>query len=217
MIIKDINSIDSILKNKDTYILDFDGTIANTEKYQWEAYNKCLERYNVKLTDSDILRYIGNKESIIYKMIKEDFNIYFDDKDFFEKRIIIYLELIKQNKLEPYQYFKDLISNYNNKVFCILSSNKKFIIEEILEYWNIKDSFYKIISVSDMQIDKSNVMSNTLEYFGCKQNDAILFEDTNIYLKMAKEYKILAIGVETNYNKKVLKDYDIIIQDAIDD
>ncbi|WHH57825.1 HAD hydrolase-like protein [Petroclostridium sp. X23] len=212
---KDIREIGSLLESKKVFIFDFDGTIADTETLHWAAYDICLSEFNIALTKKHIDRYIGNAEIKIYSMLKDDFGISFDDDTFFDKRISIYLELIKKKDLKPFNFFMDLFNKYRDICFCILSSQKLNIINDLLKLWDLDSAFDKIISVASGDMSKADILSDTYHYYGAYNNEVVLFEDTNRNLALAQQERILAIGIEHQYNKSVLVDCNAIIGDRI--
>ena len=197
------------IKSKKMYLFDFDGTLAETETLQWKAYNMCLEEYNIVLSNKNIKRYIGNQETKIYKMIKSDYDISFDDEVFFKKRISFYLELVKSQKLKPFSYVFDLLE-CEGVEFNILSSNRLEVLEAVLDIWDIRDKFNLVISAATNNIDKDTVLNNTYDYYGYKKEDVALFEDTNKYLKVGMENNILSIGIEHYYNSNSLTNCDYL-------
>jgi len=204
-----IEDLNSLLKSKKMYLFDFDGTLADTETLHWKAYNVCLKRFNVILKEKNIKKYIGNQETSIYKMIKEDFNIIFDEKDFFEERIKHYLQLVKSENLQPFPYVLKLLEN-SDVEFNILSSNRLPVLEAVLNIWGLRKKFNKIISAATNNIEKSDVIYNIEQYFNFNKRDIVLFEDSNKYLNIGKINKITSIGIEHIYNIDTLKDCDYV-------
>jgi beta-phosphoglucomutase-like phosphatase (HAD superfamily) len=197
------------IKSKKMYLFDFDGTLADTETLHWKAYNMCLEEYNIVLSNKNIKRYIGNQETKIYKMIKSDYDISFDDEVFFKKRISFYLELVKSQKLKPFSYVFDLLE-CEGVEFNILSSNRLEVLEAVLDIWDIRDKFNLVISAATNNIDKDTVLNNTYDYYGYKKGDVALFEDSNKYLKVGMANNILSIGIEHYYNSNSLTNCDYL-------
>lgn len=207
-----IADLNDLFIGKRALIFDLDGTIANTEKLHWEAYNECLAEYNVYLSPKDINKYIGNTEIKIYEEIKKDFKIEYDNKEFYEKRISIFFELVKNHKLKPYKYFLDICKKYSNLEFFVLSSQKSEVIYRLFKIWNIDSKFSKIISVADCEFDKKTVLKNLNDYYTVNANECILFEDGNKTLEFAQQLGILSIGIMNEYNLNQLKNCDVIIK-----
>jgi len=204
-----IEELNLILKTKRMYLFDFDGTLADTETLHWKAYNVCLEKFNVRLKEENIKRYIGNQETKIYKMIQKDFNIIFNEKDFFDERIKYYLELVKSENLQPFPYVLKLLENQNIE-FNILSSNRLPVLEAVLEIWGLRKKFNKIISAATNNIEKEYVIANIEKYFDFNKEDVALFEDSAKYLKIGQNNKITSVGIEHYYNSKTLADCDYV-------
>lgn len=209
--IHEITEIDHLLKDKACFVLDFDGTIADTENLHWEAYNQCLAKYNVTLGDDEIKRYIGHTEFKIYDMIRADFQIQFDNETFLNERLTAYFALAESYDLVPFSYVHDLLTTYPDKTYIILSSQKRSVIDFFLEKWQLQHIFTKIFTVFDDKISKESFLANTVKYTGYAATDVVLFEDTNRNLELAKQYHILPIGVEHKYNKGLLQSGAAII------
>ena len=203
------NELTKYLIDKEVLIFDFDGTIADTETLHWSAYNELLKSYGVKLTNFYISKYIGNDEKSIYKMIKEDFNIEFNEDAFLKARLDIYMQLVNDNNLKPYPIIENIILNHSSKKY-VLSSQKKHIIVSLLQRWGIYGQFKYIFSVADDNISKHDVLSSIKNIFNTDNCRAVLFEDSNKYLKMAIENDVFAIGVENKFNN--VTNCDILIE-----
>ena len=207
---QNIKNIEELIKDKTAFIFDFDGTIANTEILQWEAYNVVLKKYNIVIKE-EYLGYIGHTEKEIYKMIKRDFHIEFDEDKLLEERLQVYLQLVKQKELKPFDVFNSLLEKYKDIKFHILTSNREEVINEMLEYWNLKYRFDKIVSISNGKITKKDVLANTEQHFKENYNNVVLFEDMDRNLKLAVDENIVAIGIEHRFNYGLLKNCDAII------
>ena len=206
---KNIENLNLLLKSKKMYLFDFDGTLADTETLHWQAFNICLKKFNVVLKEKNIKKYIGNQETKIYKMIQEDFNIIFDEQEFFEERIKYYLQLVKSENLQPFPYVFKLLESQNIE-FNILSSNRLQVLEAVLEIWGLRKKFNKIISAATNNIEKEDVITNIEKYFDFNKEDVALFEDSAKYLKIGQKSKITSIGIEHYYNSNTLVDCDYV-------
>jgi len=146
---KNLSDLAYLLDVKKGLIFDLDGTIADTETSHWEAYNELLKPFNIHLDDSAIRKYIGNSEVNIYKQIKQDYGINFDDDIFFDLRTKVFFQLIENKKLKPFHFISDCLSVYKQKKLFILSSQRYEVIIQLLNYWDYNKTFNKIISVAN--------------------------------------------------------------------
>lgn len=213
MRVRSVKELGNLLGDKRSYIFDFDGTVADTETLQWEAYRVYLNKYGIKLTEDDIKRYIGNTEYNIFKMVQRDFELEFDIQSAIKDRLGLYFRLVDDYNLQPFSYVKEIISKYSKEDFYILSSSKGYIIEMLLKKWGIYEEFKEIYSVADTGISKSEILRRLPEIVGHKHKDAVLFEDVDANLKLGKYNGLLSIGIEHNFNRGDLKNCDVIIEE----
>lgn len=208
---KKITDLKGIIDNKKIFVFDFDGVVAHTERLQWEAYNVLLKRYNVVINKETWLKYIGTSERQIYKMIKKDYHIEFDEEKMLKERFNIYLKLVKERELKPFPTFMDLLNTYTEKKFYILTSNTEEIVKDMLQNWGILNRFEKIISVVTGEKTKKDILLDTHSYFNAQRSEIAYFEDVEKNLNMASELNITTIGVEHEFNINRLYHCDAII------
>ena len=210
---ENFKELDEIVKDKDVLIFDFDGTMANTEKFHWLAHEQILKPFNVVLTQQDIDKYMGNPDKNIVKFYERDFNVKFEEKDFIKRRTDIFSDLAINNNLQPFKYFKYLVENYKHKKkFYILSAQVGFVLEKFVKHWGLEETFVKVYSAVDLNIAKDELLKQINKNFNCDYSNAVLFEDVNKYIKIAKSYGLKTVGVEHIHNKGKLLDSDLVIK-----
>ena len=202
--------IEQVAFLKKAIIFDFDGTLADTEELHWKAYNELLEKeYNIHLTDENILRYIGNSEKEIYKMIESDFSVDISEEYFLESRLGIYLDLVESEKLEPYEWVEPFLLHLAEKgIACyILSSQVPEIVDILLEKWDIKKYFpdENIICTHDGKIQKSEIFEDTKQFIaGINSAEICVVEDSDKVMELAERKGIDCIGIIHRFNKDKL-------------
>lgn len=212
--------VEFFLNNKKAFIFDLDGTIADTETLHWEAYNEVLKEYGVYLKSDNIKKYIGHSEFQIYEMIKNDFQIDFDNNEFIEKRIGIYLDLVEKKKLQPFKFIPDILKN-NNAKNAIVTSQIPLVVNKLLTLWNLDKYFPKKyrFCCHDGRYTKENIYENVSSYldfeYSLNANNVVLFEDSAHYLKKGLSLGFITIGIEHQYNRNLLKDCDAIMSNSI--
>ena len=86
---------------KDTLILlDFDGTILKTEKFNWECYNIILNKYNKNITFQEFLISINNSHLDIFFKTNLGFNEKEIKKIRRDKYDLMYTQIEKTQNLE---------------------------------------------------------------------------------------------------------------------
>ena len=208
--------IEFLLNNKKAFIFDLDGTIADTETLHWEAYNEVLKEYDVYLKPDDIKKYIGHSELQIYDMIRDDFDIDFDNNEFIEKRIMIYLDLVEKKSLKPFKFITDILQNKNIKS-ALVTSQIPPVVDRLLSLWDLDKYFPKKyrFCCHDGRFTKQKVYENISSYldfeYALNANNVVLFEDSMHYLKKGISLGFTTIGIEHQYNHNLLKDCDAIM------
>lgn len=157
------------------HVFDFDGTIANTEPLHWKTHQQLLSDYGVTLTEQHIQSYIGKNDFQIFSAMEKDFNIPLGDKkELKEKRLKLFLDLIHKVNLKPFpNIVTDIKENEEN---YILSSQAKFVVEQLLSEWNLLKYFKSIISLENSNQSKLDVIRT----IGKKEN--IVWYEDNIPL-----------------------------------
>ena len=189
---------------------DLDGTIANTElEAHLPAFNNAFRDLDINWNwDSneyiDLLRINGGKNRIAYYSKLNNDN-YSEDLiiKIHEKKQFHYLEIIKKNCVEfktgVYRLIKEL---HRKKVrqFIVTSSSRKQV-DLLLEYlFNGFNPFEFIISSEDVELKKPHPLPylKAIQLSGIKENNSIVFEDSNPGLKSSLAANLPTIFVPSN-------------------
>jgi|GEM_PF-3221689 len=192
----------NLLQNKSLLLFDFDGTIANTEWIQWMSFNEALKPFGVEISDKYFKTRLMSlhTEEICLRLMK-DYNIDFDIDTFYNKKRPLLLNLFKQENLQPFPYFNEILNEYkNNRRFAILSSGYTERINAMLDIWKLSNVFDTILSVSDTKISKKEFLSSTQKYLKESPQNIVYFEDANTNLALGKEFGITTVGIEHDFN-----------------
>lgn len=192
-------------------LFDFDGTIANTEPLHWQAYRIGLKELGVVLNDNHINKYIGNAETEIYRMIKNDFSVDFDENEFFAKRILIFLGLVEESNLQPYPVVSEIIRSYGHVEKYILSSQNINVIHALLARWQIEYAFSKIISSPVTGRTKESIIRTFGEYWKGDLRKVAYFEDLSKHALAGHQAGMRVIGVTTEHSAGEFQNCDAII------
>ncbi len=189
---------------------DLDGTIANTEL---EAH---LPAFNYAFKDLDIdwywdtnkyielLRINGGKNRIANYSESNNYN-FSDDLIFkiHEKKQFHYLELIKKNSVNLKTGVFRLINELHKKKirqFIVTSSSRIQVDLLVKHLFNGFNPFEFIISSEDVELKKPNPLPylKAVQLSGIKENNSIVFEDSNPGLKSSISAKLPTIFVPSN-------------------
>ncbi len=216
-----LKSVYPLLDYADLFILDLDGTIADTETLHWAAYNVLLrQKYGFELKDEDVRKYIGNSEISIYRMIEKDFDIRIDDASFLKERIEAYLDLVQKTNLQPFAWVHDFHRRYANKKIALLTSQVPDVVNHLIQYWGLDDliPMSRRISAHDGKITKRQVFEHPNRFLDLQSDELgniVVFEDSNHVAKTASEFGYTVIGIAHQYNKNALTDCTCIIDESV--
>ncbi len=209
-----------LIANKQALIFDLDGTVADTERLHWDAYNVLLAEHGVRLDDGHIRRYIGNSEAKIYEMIKRDYEIDFDEEDFIERRIGIYLELVEKKGLKPFSFIPDILRS--TKAECVLvTSQIPSVVNKLLTLWGLDEYFpeNRRFCCHDGRYVKRDVYKDISSLLGrgvdIEPGEVALFEDSLHYLEEGQRLGFTVIGVEHLYNRNMLNGCDAVMSESL--
>lgn len=154
-------------------------------------------------------------------MIKKDYNIDFNDQEFLDERLKVYLDLIDEYNLKPYIFIKEILEKYSHLKMALVTSQVPEIINLLISKWKLEKYFSKekgnIFSCSNGIIKKVDCYKkiDKLLNIDLKEKisgeNIILFEDSNKYLSIGKELGFTTIGIETKFNLNQLSSCDAIL------
>ena len=189
---------------------DLDGTIANTElEAHLPAFNNAFKDLGIKWYWDEkkyieLLRINGGKNRIAYysKSINDDFSEDIIIK-IHEKKQLHYLEIIKRNTVQFKTGVFRLINELHKKKvrqFIVTSSSRKQV-DLLLEYlFNGFNPFEFIISSDDVELKKPDPIPyfKAIQLSGIKENNSIVFEDSNPGLKSSLAANLPTIFIPSN-------------------
>ncbi len=189
---------------------DLDGTIANTElEAHLPAFNQAFNALGLgwnwdKNKYINLLTINGGKNRIAYYSRVNNYKLSEDlIIKIHEKKQFYYLELIKKNCVNLKTGVFRLINELHSKKvrqFIVTSSSRKQVdlLVEIL--FNGFNPFEFIISSEDVELKKPNPLPylKAIQLSGIKNNNSIVFEDSNPGLKSAFSANLPTIFVPSN-------------------
>lgn len=188
----------NVFKN---YIFDFDGTIANSNKFHNLAFRKTLKTNKKILKEFkyENVKGLATRAALKKIGIINEVNKLTKLKRFYFKSQIHKIDLYKNSK-ETLQFLK----KKNKKIFIVSGASKKNIIF-ILKKNKIKVN--GIISSEDTQFSKPHIMPYKMCLTKYKLNFffSVVIEDAISGILSAKKNKLTTIGIN---NKKIKSQSD---------
>lgn len=153
-------------------------------------------------------------------IIKEDFSIDFNDEEFIQQRIEIYLDLVERKNLLPYPFIYEILENSKARN-AIVTSQIPPVVDRLLTMWNLDQYFPRELRFCchDGIYNKRDVYNNISTYLGLDHtlspSEVVLFEDSLHYLTEGQRIGFTTVGVEHQYNRNLLKNCDAIMVSQI--
>jgi len=186
-------------------LFDFDGTLVNLDKLNVDAYALVFkEMFNLDFTRDDFMKYIsgrGSRDGIIEYLasngITEFSSQELNDLYYKHKNKLVNEKMNSEIYLLP--GIKDFLESsiIKEKRKVIITSSRKFHVENILGHFEIYRYFEKVIDRFDVVKGKPSPEAylKGLGYLGFTETECVAFEDSFFGLQSAKGAGIFTIGV----------------------
>ena len=207
----DLNS----LKEFDTYIFDFDGTLINSEPYHKIAHGKILSlllNKEINLTDEQYANYIGKTDKQIFSEYKRHFSLDFDAEKFAAKKAEMARDMLLSDEVKVFDYFYRLLAQKADSRYYIVSNAHAITLSALLDAKDIAKYFDEVFLLSEMGVGKEYFYANLKEFIP-NAAKCVVFEDNATILNYLIGIGVSAVAVCNDYNyKDILGKFDNIIK-----
>ena len=196
--------------NQNTLILlDFDGTILKTEKFNWECYNIILNKYNKEISFIDFLKSINNSHLDIFFKDNLGFKKEEIKKIRRQKYDLMYTQIKKTRNLEFVLGMEEFIDNINknNISHCVVTNTSIEIINIYRKHIPLLNKLKNWITREDYNLPKPNseCYKLAIERYGKNKTQILGFEDSWVGYQALKgivdEIYIINGEEQVNYEK----------------
>ena len=166
-------------------IFDMDGTLFDTNEVNYFAYSKALEELGYYIDYDYYCNYCNGKHYKVFLPI-----VIGDDEKLIDtvhkRKKELYSEYLNKAKVNTHLFdiINKLIDNYY--IALVTTASKKNTIE-ILKYYKKTECFDLILTHDDIEKVKPNPEGfiKAIEFFNVKEEDTIIFEDSDIGIEAA--------------------------------
>jgi HAD superfamily hydrolase (TIGR01509 family) len=186
------------------FILDFDGFLADSERYHYLSYTEVFARYGHKIDETEYYKYWtslghGAKGEI------ERHNLDLDPMAIREEKVPIFSRYCRNGSIRLFPEANELLQvlNATGKTLAIASGSFAPDILAVLENAGVDDCFEAILGSDTIPGIKPapDVFLKALEVIGMEAADCVVFEDAEKGMSAAIEAGIPVVIVLTEQTK----------------
>jgi HAD superfamily hydrolase (TIGR01509 family) len=205
-VIDAIQKTKQLVKDREAFLFDFDGTLVNLDKLNVDSFKILFEEeFDLEFTRDDFMKYVSGRGS------RDGIKIYLESKDIFEYDV----DTLSK---EFYSVKKDLIENHleeevflipgidkflkylsdNNKRMIVVTSSHYTYVKKILRHFGLFLYFEKIYDRGTVEKSKPDpeMFLQGVKYTGLGREDCIAFEDSLFGLMSAKGAELYTVGIQ---------------------
>jgi HAD superfamily hydrolase (TIGR01509 family) len=197
-------------------IFDFDGVLADSEKWHFETYSEVFARYGHTIDETQYYKYwtslgLGARGEI------ERFDLDLDPIAIRDEKRPLFSERCRDGSIELYQEAYEILERLSrtNKTLTIASGTASYDIIAILENAGVRDTFEEIIGCDAVPAIKPapDLFLAMLERLGMPGSDCLVIEDAEKGMQAANQAAIPVIVIRTDETRTFdFSDADLVLE-----
>ena len=195
-------------------IFDMDGTLVDSTKADFLAWQQLFSYYNQQLTFSDYIPLLGMKSS---QVVKDFLPVNTEEEVQFAltKKLVFFHEIISEDGIYPVPFadvFLKQISQYNIPL-ALATSSRRAKMEMVMEKLNLLIYFDTVITGGDVKDGKPSpeIFLLAAEKLNMLPEDCIVFEDAANGVKAAKNAGMKCVALSSHETIESLQEADLVI------
>lgn len=178
-------------------IFDMDGTLVDSEKLHYDAWQQTLLQHGVESFSFDVFcKYIGVSNEQLADDYITSHGLQTDVSTMVLEKQKLYLEMIPAIELLP--GVREAITRYHGRYrLAIASSSHRIELHQILSSLQFSEYFDHVVG-GDMVSRKKpdpEIYLHTMSLLGCKAGECVAFEDSESGLAAAKNAGLFGIAI----------------------
>jgi len=184
-------------------IFDLDGTLLETESYQWKGWAEALSEHGVHFPKEDYRKHTGRSGKLIAAELslkhglKIEPNLLWEEK---EKRI---KKWFATEQLKHLHHAKESLAFFKSRgmKIALASSGSMLEIGLKLKRAGLERMFDAVVSRDEVKLSKPNpeIYLEAARRIGCKPEECIAFEDTQSGVESAKDAGIACYAIPNEF------------------
>jgi beta-phosphoglucomutase family hydrolase len=195
-------------------IFDMDGTLINSTKADFLAWQKLFSFYGKSLTYEEYIPLLGIKSAQVVKEflpVKNDEEIQMA----LTQKLVFFHEYVAENGIYPVPYadvFLKQIKQLDIPV-ALATSSRKAKMEMVMTKVNLVTLFDAIVTGGDVKNGKPapDIFIKAAEKLGVRPPDCIVFEDASNGVKAAKNAFMKCVAISSTQSPESLREADLVI------
>ena len=185
----------------DAVIFDWDGTLADTQRFMVNSFQTVLKEYGCKVSDEFIRRRIGIGARNTFRDALQAANISFDEKiidSLVEKKVMLQME--KTGSVSLFEGARELLNSLHNRVRMALASmNNRAVVNKLLDEKGVRAYFDVAITAEDVLQPKPNpeIFLRCAAKLNCTPTKCVVLEDSVFGAQAAKDAEMKCIAIPT--------------------
>jgi beta-phosphoglucomutase family hydrolase len=195
-------------------IFDMDGTLVDSTKSDFLAWQRLFLNYNKTLTFQEYLPMLGIKSAEIvrqYLPVKNDE----ETQIALTQKLVFFHEIISANGIYPVPYADVFLKKIKEDHIpvALATSSRRAKMEMVMEKLNLLIYFDAVVTGGDVKNGKPapDIFIKTAEKLGVSPRDCIVFEDASNGVKAAKNAFMKCVALSSTQPRESLKEADLII------
>jgi beta-phosphoglucomutase len=186
-------------------IFDLDGTLLDTEKYQYLGWFEMLKELGINLSEQDYMNYAGKGRMQIESELITRYDIKVKRGILSEKKGVLMKDLLRKKELAFMPHAEEAIDFFRERgmKLAICSGGEGEEVMMKLKRLDILSIFEVVVSGSDVNEMKPSpdIYIKTLEKLGLGPEEAIAFEDTREGMNSAKSAGVKCYVIPNRFTR----------------
>lgn len=197
-----------MINNQTTFIFDMDGVIVDNIPYHKKAWASFMQKYGFKYSDKFFDTHINGQtnEEILTRLFGKKITLP-EIKKYINEKETIYRKIYEPH-IEPLPGLLDLLKKLKreNYKIALATSGPEENVNFVLKKTKTKKYFAVIVDAKDIKNGKPHpeIFLKVAKKLRTDPIDCIVFEDSILGVKAAKNAGMKVIGILTSYSTKQL-------------